>query len=65
MAGNEVQGFREGPVLKTLAGCRARINLLSLGQRWRLCYELGLRDPEKLARALWTGRRRRKSLRKS
>ncbi len=43
-----------GPVLKTRAGCRARVALLSLGQRARLAWLLGVRDPEgeRLSRAL-------------
>jgi hypothetical protein len=40
-----------GPVLKTRAGCRARLACMTLGQQWMLAYHLDCRV-EKLDRVL-------------
>lgn len=55
-----------GPALRTRAGCRARVALLSLGERARVAWALGVADPEgeKIARALH-GRNHKKRTRRS
>ena len=39
-----------GPVLRTRAGCRARLRALTLGQQWQLAYHLqcDVRDLDKV-----------------
>lgn len=41
-----------GPMVRTLAGCRRRVELMSLGARWKLCYEFKI-DEADLPRLLY------------
>lgn len=40
-----VHELMHAPVLRTRAGCRARVAHLSLGQQWELARALSLADP--------------------
>ena len=61
--GTSLTALTTGPVLATLAGCRARLGLLSLGERYELCRAFGLEnlmDDRRLARALHRPQRKKR-----
>jgi len=66
---SEIERLTTGPVLRTREGCRRRVEMLSLGQRWLLAWHFGIDnrfDGEQIAKRLHdlnhkrrTGKRKR------